>query len=242
MLDLHARLKVFIKATDFDYKSLSLAIGQGERYISNLLSSKSDPGYSNVVKICAALGTTPNQLAGIGDEIDLTASQIDHQIARAQAEHLLTLITREARRKLSAFGARPLLDDVMNWWHEQKGVLTNFDLISEHVDLYLAPSAEHDLPTPYRLGSASLAAESFGIQTAEQLREILSILDEGLVKNIKMAHAQTSGGDPKLSIEDIDILLPGHHFASRFLYKRLLLPVRDTKGRKFVLNYSRALS
>lgn len=241
VLDFHERLKTLIKDSPYDYKSLSLQIGQGERYISNMLSSKSDPGYSSVIKICSALGITPNQIAGLNDQITLAGGEIDNRIVTAQAERILTAVTREAHRKLSTRGARPLLDDVLTWWHQQGGVLSNFDTLSEHVDLYLAPGPDSRLPEPYKIGAQSLATQSFGIQTAEHLRYLFTTFDENLSESVRLAHVEATRGDPQLSIQEIDVMLPGHSFPLRFTYKRLLLPVQDTEGNQYILNYSQAL-
>jgi len=241
VLDFHDRLKTYIKDSPFDYKSLSLEIGQGERYISNLLSSKSDPGYSSVVKICSALRITPNQIAGLNDQITLAGGEIDNRIVSTQAERILTAVTREAHRNLSQRSAHPLLDDVLTWWHQQGGVLSNFDGLSEHVDLYLAPAPNSNLPEPYKIGHRSLAAISFGIQTAKHLRYLFTTFDETLCQSVRLAHVETMRGDPQLSIQEIDVMLPGHNFPLRFTYKRLLLPVKDTQNNRYVLNYSQAL-
>lgn len=242
MIDLHERLKTQIKQSDFDYKSLSLEIGQGERYISNLLNSRSDPGFSNVVKICAALGLTPNQLAGLDDQITLTGGQIDQRIVSAQAERILTAVTREAHRKLNQRGARPLLDDVLTWWHQQRGRLSNFDTLSDHVDLYLAPEPEAKLPEPVLMGAQSLATVSFGVKSVEHMRQLFQNFDPALSESVKIAHAETARKhQPSLTIEEIEVSLPGHSFPLRFHYKRLLLPVTDSNGNDFVLNYSQPL-
>ncbi|WP_135505287.1 helix-turn-helix domain-containing protein [Roseovarius aestuariivivens] len=241
MQDFHQRLKAFIQESPYDYKSLSLEIGQGERYISNLLSTKSDPGYSSVVKICSALGITPNQIAGLNDQISLAGGEIDNRIVTAQAERILTAVTREAHRKLNQRGARPLLDDVLTWWHQQRGKLANFDALSEHVDLYRAPEPDSRLPEPFKIGAQSLAAQSFGIQTAEHLQYLFTTFDGKLTESVRLAHVEASHGDPQLSIQEIDVMLPGHSFPLRFTYKRLLLPVEDADGNKYVLNYSQAL-
>ena len=241
MTDFHERLKTYIKNSPFDYRSLSLEIGQGERYISNLLSGKSDPGYSSVVKICSALGITPNEIAGLNDQISILGDEVDSRIVTAQAERVLTAVTREAHRKLASRGARPLLDDVLTWWHQQGGLLSNFDLLSEHVDLYVAPTPDSHLPEPYQIGHESLAARSFDIQSTEHLRHLFTTFDKNLTEQVQLAHVEASKGQPNLSIQKIDVLLPGHTFPLRFNYKRLLLPVHDTQGNEYVLNYSQAL-
>lgn len=241
MQDFHQRLKALIRDSGYDYKSLSLEIGQGERYISNLLATKSDPGYSSVVKICSALGITPNQIAGLSDQITIAGGETDNRIVTAQAERILTAVTREAHRKLNQRGARPLLDDVLTWWHQQGGKLSNFDALSEHVDLYKAPDDRSHLPEPYKIGPQSLATQSFGIQSAEHLRYLFTTFDKKLSDSVRLAHVEATRGDPQLSIQEIDVMLPGHSFPLRFTYKRLLLPVEDAEGNKYVLNYSQAL-
>ena len=241
MIDFHERLKTLIKNSDYDYKSLSLEIGQGERYISNLLSTKSDPGFTSVIKICASLGVTPNQIAGLNDQLSLVNDDIDNRIVSAHAERILTSVTREAHRKLSKRGTGPLIDDVLTWWHQQHGVLSNFDRLSEHVDLYHAPDADARLPQPYMVGEQSLARVSFGVKSAEHLGYLFTTFDHDLTEQVKMAHVETIKGDPQLSIQEIEVNLPNHSFPLRFNYKRLLLPVRDLQGNQYILNYSQAL-
>ncbi|MFK7937944.1 MAG: helix-turn-helix domain-containing protein [Roseovarius sp.] len=241
MTDFHQRLKALIQNSEYDYKSLSLKIGQGERYISNLLSNKSDPGYSSVVKICSALGLTPNQIAGLDDQITLAGSDVDTRTVSAHAERILSAVTKEAHRKLATRGAQPLLDDVLSWWYQQDGVLANFDMLSEHVDLYRSPAPDARIPDPYKIGEQSLATRSFGVNSTEHLRYLFSTFDTKLNEAVIMAHVQTTKGDPQLSIQEIDVTLPGHSFPLRFVYKRLLLPVRDTQNNSYVLNYSQAL-
>ena len=241
MTDFHDRLKMLIRHSDYDYKSLSLKIGQGERYISNLLSNKSDPGYSSVVKICSALGMTPNQLAGLDDQITLAGGDADRQIVSAHAERILTAVTKDAHRKLTTRGAQPLLDDVLTWWHQQGGILSNFDMLSEHVDLYRAPAPDARMPDPYKIGQQSLATRSFNVTSTEHLRYLFTTFDENLNESVTLAHVETSKGDPQLSVQEIDVTLPGYTFPLRFVYKRLLLPVKDNAGNDYVLNYSQAI-
>lgn len=241
MQDFHQRLKAFIRDSGYDYKSLSLEIGQGERYISNLLATKSDPGFSSVVRICSALGITPSQIAGLTDQIGIAGAEIDKRIVTAQAERILTAVTREAHRKLNQRGARPLLDDVLTWWHQQGGKLRNFDALSDHVDLYKPPDDRACLPKPYRIGAQSHAAQNFGIRTADHLRHLFTTFDKSLSDGLRRAHVEAARGDPHLSIQQADVTLPGHALPLRFTYKRLLLPVQDNDGSTYVLDYSQTV-
>jgi len=241
MPNFHDRLKQFIQNSDFDYKSLSLEIGQGERYISNLFSNGSDPGMSSVLRICAALNITPNQLIGLEDQLSVMRTADDNRIVSAHAEKILSAVTSEAHRRLKVRGIRPSFDDVLVWWHQQNGQLSNFDLLANHMDLFKPPSEAEFRPNPFRIGAHSLISTAFGVKDADHMRKLQNNFEDKLCENVAFAHVETTKGKPVLSIEQIDVTLPGRHFPARFVYKRLLLPVHDGKGNNFVLNYSQPL-
>jgi hypothetical protein len=218
-----------------------LAIGQGERYISNLFSNQSDPGMSAVLRICAALNITPNALVGLGDQMSLARCEGDNQLVNAHAERILSAVTNEAHRRLRARGVRPSFDEVLLWWHQQNGLLSNFEQLASHMDLFVPPKLEDLRPDPYQLGHQSLITTAFGVEDAEHLRMLQKSFGEQLCEKVAFAHVETDKGKPVLSIEQINVSLPGRSFPARFEYKRLLLPVHDGKGNRFVLNYSQAL-
>lgn len=242
MDDFHERLKMHIRNSAYDYKSLSLEIGQGERYISNLLGTKSDPAFTTVLRICSVLGITPNQLTGVDDSFSVASTDQEKRLVTMHAEKLLTSVANEAHRQLAKRGVRPSVDDVVVWWHQQNGVLSNFDNLSRHVDLYHSPNTPEQIPAPYQTGDESLASVSFGIRNAEHLQYLFNTFSKRLCDEVSFAHVETKQkNNPTLTIEEIDVQLPGRNFPARFKYMRLLLPVVDTGGHEYVLNFSKAL-
>jgi len=241
MQDFHDKLKSLIHASGMDYKQLSLKIGQGERYISNMLNSKSDPGFGTVAKLCAELNVTPNHLLGIEDKLTVVGPQFEKQLVSAQAERLLNAVTREAQARLLSAGVRPSFDDVLLWWHQQKGLLANFDGFETHIDLFKPPKIDSTRPIPHYMGPNSLASTAFGVADAAQLKNLLQTFSEDLCEKIVIDHVKASQGNPVLTIENLDVKLPGCRFPARFVYKRLLLPVHDGNGNEYILNYSQPL-
>lgn len=241
MQDFHDKLKSLIHASGMDYKQLSLKIGQGERYISNMLNSKSDPGFGTVAKLCAELNVTPNHLLGIEDKLTVVGPQFEKQLVSAQAERLLNAVTREAQARLLSAGVRPSFDDVLLWWHQQKGLLANFDGFETHIDLFEPPKIDSTRPIPHYMGPNSLASTAFGVADAAQLKNLLQTFSEDLCEKIVIDHVKASQGNPVLTIENLDVKLPGRRFPARFVYKRLLLPVHDGNGNEYILNYSQPL-
>ena len=91
------------------------------------------------------------------------------------------------------------------------------------------------------MGPNSLASTAFGVADAAQLKNLLQTFSEDLCEKIVIDHVKASQGNPVLTIENLDVKLPGRSFPARFVYKRLLLPVHDGNGNEYILNYSQPL-
>ncbi len=239
MSDFHEKLKEFIDSSTYDYKSLSLKIGQGGRYISNLLNSKSDPSFETVVRICAALNITPNQLVGIGDQLSIDNLGMEKRLVAAQAEKLLSAVTREAHSRLTLRGIRPSLDDILHWWHQNNGQLKNFRSIEEHVDLFLVPAKDADTPIAVSIGPAGLLSQTLEIKSASEFRKIAAGFGEQALTQVMDSHRRAAENSPVLSVETMDFIAPGQRFPMSLTYKRLLLRV-EANSQSMILNYAQA--
>ena len=62
----------------------------------------------------------------------------------------------------------------------------------------------------------------------------------GVARLVALAHADVIEGQPKLSFHSVVIDIPSGQLV-KLAYARLLLPVRDGEGQRFVLNYSKPL-
>lgn len=239
MSDFHEKLKEFIDSSTYDYKSLSLKIGQGERYISNLLNAKSDPSFETVVRICATLNITPNQLLGIGDQLSIDNLGIEKRLVAAQAEKLLSAVTREAHARLTSRGIRPTVDDVLHWWHRNNGQLKNFRYFEDHVDLFLVPPPDAKEPISIAIGEFGLIGQTLDIKSPADFRRILPGLGESALERVVQSHHNAAKNSPVLTVETMEFWLPGQKFPNSLTYKRLLLKV-ETHNQTLILNYAQA--
>jgi transcriptional regulator with XRE-family HTH domain len=240
-LEIHDKLKDVISTSGMTYQELSREIGQGDRYISNLLKSQSDPGFSTVAKICAVLGVTPNQLTGVDDSLTLQTSPATEKMVQRQADKLLLQVSNLARQRLAAGGISPTIDDLLEWWHREDGVLWDFERFSEQIDLYAPPEATSRAIEPVRAGRDSLASRSFGTEDTESLRRFIRALPDDMNEKLVLDQVETHRQGPKISIEELVIKLPDVNTPAIFKYKRLYLPVRDLNGSEMILNYSQAI-
>jgi len=237
MQTFHDRLKSEIHQSSYDYKSLSLAIGQGERYISNMLSGRSDPGFSNVIKMCAVLKLTPNQMAGLHCQINVdpdttsacTTSRLDLQLGEA-----LQSMMKERR---SCHGDMILIDDLITWWHTQKGKLAHFEWLADHVEIYHAPEPDIQMPDPAHVGPLSYAAQVLGSTTAAELTALLDRFDVRVSKFIGIDALPDHLEGPELSIQEVTLSAPDQNTPLTFHFKQILLPVTDPRGVRYIISF-----
>lgn len=240
MSEFHQRLDRAIQISGLSYRELSIRIGVGEAYITNLLRKQSDPGFGTTQKICQVLGISLNELAGMGEKVEIASTRFEEADIDRIAQGVYSRLATETWINTFPQGQRPSIDDVLNWWINQNGVLHNFDQISEYVDLFTPPTETSQMITPHKLGATSLVSMAFGIDNNEKLHKILETLDESQNERILISHRETSLGRPVLSVETLDVGI-AEKGRVKVQYKRILLPVRDLSGRSFILNYAQPL-
>ena len=241
MLCFHDNLRQEINRSKFNYRQLSIKIGKGERYVANMLDNKSDPGLTAAILIAEAIDVPLQSLLKPSSEVAIQASQNENRQTEVIAEDLLTKVAEAARLKLQIQGVEPTIDDMLSWWHVQDGILGNFDRFAERFDLFERPTADFTLPVAHKLGKQSLASRSFGVSNPNELQKLLLIFGPGVSDTVLKAHATIKGKTPGVSIQEIDVTLPDGHTKLSFSYKRLLLPVKDPAGQKYIMSYSRLI-
>ncbi|MEP3297593.1 MAG: helix-turn-helix transcriptional regulator [Pseudoruegeria sp.] len=233
----HSRLDSAIEFAGYNRRSLSLKIGEGERYLNGVFHNKTYPKLPQLIKIANCLGMTLDDIAGIGGGMSVTSTEINDLVG-SQAEQIVSQISERVRRKLLKKGSRPSTDDIMDWWWQNGGLLSGFENFETCMDIYTAPAPEDDMPNISHLGKDSLAAQSFNIESPEELSSIFRELPKPYLKALVLSQAEASIGEPTISYPKISVTLPSSSRTVDFTYKRLLLPVKDHSGRKFVINYS----
>lgn len=237
-MQLHDRLDDFIKRENLTRKELSARIGQGEKYISNLLNRKNDPGHAVVLKICQVLNTTPNALSGLDDSLSISGTGSHAMAVSRLASTLVDQATNEARAALDVGIKPPSIDDLLNWWYSHQGRLEGTEAIRSSIAIFNAPTSHSEFIDPVTLGENSLAAKSFNTTNTDELRRIISNFSPKMNQRLLISQRDTAKGQPLLTIEEIDVGIPHLRKRIRFHYKRLLLPVFNNSGDPLILNFS----
>lgn len=235
-MDIHDRISFALEASNLAPNKVSLGVGKGRNWLSQTVNNKSKIDCEIIPVLAQALGVTPNYLFGFGGSVSLSSESKSDKV-----EAILSQVASEVQKRLMPDESAPTIEQLISWWHRQGGILGDFDQISNVVDLYHAPQQEDRFIQPYKVGSRSLAARSFSVESAEELAALLRSFPEDLNYRIVSEHQEALQGHPKLSLEKIKVPLPHLKRTATFEYTRLLLPFRDPGGNEYLLCYSRSL-
>lgn len=218
-------------------QELSVAIGKKPGYISDLFRNRRDPGASVFLEICKVLGISADHAGGLMPKMSMLPRK-DSDSDRIAA-NLMSEVMAVTLHQMAAIGQRPSVDDVVSWWRREDGALNDFDMLAPICDLYEVPDPSDVATKPAQMGPRSLAAESFVVDSVEQLRVVAQKLPEDFRANLVGSYTRAKE-NPVMSLERIDYEAEaqiGPKFG--FDYTRVLLPVKATSGQQFIMNYSK---
>ncbi len=241
MTDIHDNIVQLMKSRNVSSNELSEMVEKSDRYMAGTLKHKRDFGVSVLRRICLELKVTPNELLGIDDGHFQAAMKEDEQFLDREVEVLLKALSNRARGKLHRFGVEPTINEIIDWWSAQGGILDGESRFSEFIDIYKMPDTQANRPIPVKMGHDSLAARTFGFSETGQLANLFEDLDRDRNERVVRAHLEVNSGQPLLSLEKVDFRVPGTSGGTELRYNRLLIPFRDRAGNHFVANHSSAI-
>ena len=225
-----------IQEAGISKRQLSLMIGRQQNYISNLLAQRSSPGLDAVYAIAEALKIDVADLLRPGPQFSVAAESGENYWIEKTAERVLAAALERSRER-TAYEA-PTFDSVLNWWHANNGVLTGLGVFEQYIEIFEPPKDDEMRPIPKKVGSQSLAARELGITEPAHLERIFASSDPEVARSVAIAHQEVSHGQPQLSVHTITVNMSNGN-AVKLSYNRLLLPVIDGNGQRFILNYSK---
>ena len=217
-------------------RQLSTEIGRDPDYLSDIMHRRSPPDLEAVYGLAEALKVDVADLLRPGPSFGFTARQPGKYWAEQLAEKVLAGALQENGQKADA--EPPTFDAVLNWWHSTGGLLTEMEKLEQYIEIFSPPDGDAMRPIPKRMGLQSLAARELNISTVEQLDGVFESSEPAVGRSVALAHADVLEGQPSLSFHSILIDLSTGK-AVKLCYFRLLLPVRDGDGQRYVMNYSK---
>jgi transcriptional regulator with XRE-family HTH domain len=217
-------------------RQLSTEIGREPGYLGDIIRRRCWPDLEAVYGIAEALKVDVADLLRPGPSFGFTARQPGKYWAEQLAEKVLASALEESRQK-SDFEA-PTFDAVLTWWVANGGLLTGMEKLDQYIEIFSPPDTTDMRPVPKRMGRQSLAARELNISTIEQLNGIFQNSEPAVARSVALAHASVIEGQPQLSFHTIVAEMSTGHLV-KLSYMRLLLPVRDGDGQRYIMNYSK---
>lgn len=219
-----ALIETLLSRLDLTLKTdgrLSTDAGLDRRYLSQLRRKRTDMTLSSFLRLCRAADVAPSDLFGASEAA--TVSSLG-------AEGL-----SRARVRVDA----STVDDLLDVWSDSKGHIEalNQRLLDEVV-IFSPPRQKQ--PVPVAVGRNSFAATLLEEKTPESLSRMIRNSQRMLVHRVAESHLAALQGKPILTIESGKYVWSGGVTAV-VDYVRLLLPLRDAAGKRYILNYSKQI-
>lgn len=209
-----------------------------ESTINDMIARRVAPSLEMVYGIADALKVDVADLLRPGPQIGVTSGGSQNYWVERTAEEFLTAELAKSREK--AAHEPPTFDAVLSWWHANEGRLANLDSFAKFVELFEVPDLSELRPRPSSIGSESLSSRELGRSSPELLSSIFESSGPDIARSIAEAHLEVVDGQPKLSVHTIFINMSSGNVV-KLTYSRLLLPVTDGNGHKYVMNYSKPI-
>lgn len=217
-------------------RQLSLAIGENDGYISDILAHRTSPNLELLYAISSALNVDVADLLRPGPKFGVSASDRGNYWVERTAEEFLESALSKSRE--AASHEAPTFDAVLNWWHANDGLLTALDSVAQYIDIYEAPDEQEMRPRPYKMGRESLSSRELGLSGPEHMMKLFEGSSPDVVRAVAISHRDVCGGQPNFSVHTILFNLSSGNVVE-LIYNRLLLPCRDGNDHNYIVNYSK---
>lgn len=213
-------------------------VGVSEDAVTDMIARRTTPSLEMVYGIADALKVDVADLLRPGPQIGVTSDGSQNYRAERSVEQFLANELAKSRER--AAHEAPTFDAVLSWWHTNEGRLTNLDGFSRFIELFEMPDRVEMKPKPTTIGAESLSSRELGRNSPELLSSIFESSGPDIARSIAEAHLEVIDGQPKLSVHTIFVNMSSGKLV-KLTYSRLLLPVTDGSGDKFVMNYSKPI-
>lgn len=245
LLHFKQNVQSILEAQNMTEKELSVRAGfDTNTAVTAMMRADVLPSMAAPMRLADALGVPVDALmqdrqAHLETSFEaLPVQKVDNEAAR-----LLCAVFKATDRAIDGVTDRPTLDSIIAWWKESDGDLSSSDQILPFFDLVKATETLQAIPKVSHVGERGLSAETLGSSESDRLTAFirtLSVSDlEELNGNIQTV---TQTGIGMVSPQKRVVSFPEANEALQVSFVRLMLPVKDTKGTQFVLNYSTLLS
>lgn len=238
------RISGLAQASGRSLSELSVAIGKDRTFLSVLLGGKrnTDPGVSAMMRLADELGVPLDYLLCRDNRFSVLANETADTVER-HAVRLMNEVMQETQRRLAYAAQRPTIDDILQWWRANGGMLCSSAALDPYFDLINVPDQSDQVVVPHKVGPESLASIALKSHEPDRLLKLVEQMSSPARQQLVASYyaASTSPDRFEIALHQINISLNEVGEAFTVDYFRLLLPVKAGDGKSYVLSFCTAL-
>ena len=230
------RLACAIKQSGLSQRKISASIGKSPGYLTNVLNGNSTPSIEVISTLCHLLKVSPNYLCGYDHGLFLKTSE---KAFEEPAERIIGELMQVVAARLES--NEPTFEDILFWLESKQGVIGNMPSFDKYIVLHDIPKSRDQTINAVKIGENSLTAKMFQTTSPDNFYKWMKSLPEKVNQQLKISYKNVAETDPKLSLEKLTFRSEQNAELVTVKYIRLLYPVTDGVGNKYILNFSKAL-
>jgi len=213
-------------------------IGQAPTYFQafNKGTAKKLPAFEVMVEIARALGVRLDEMLGTKAGFDLSLATKPRTYLEKQADRMAREISRVVQAQLES--VRPSLDAVLDWIDLTDGKIHQDNQMWQYIDLHAVPEVTDRILIPQHVGANSLAGQRLGAPNPQLLMRMMETLPEDQMTKVLMSYREVTKRPYEITTQYIEVEMPDHFIRFKTRYRRLLHPVEDAQGNKYILCYT----
>jgi len=179
---------------------------------------------------------SPNYLCGYDHGLFLKTSE---KAFEEPAERIIGELLQVVAARLES--NEPTFEDILFWLESKQGVIGNMPSFDKYIVLHDIPKSRDQTINAVKIGENSLTAKMLQTTTPDNFYKWMKSLTEKVNQQLKISYKNVAETDPKLSLEKLTFRSEQNAELVTVKYIRLLYPVTDGVGNKYILNFSKAL-
>ncbi len=128
-------------------------------------------------------------------------------------------------------------DHVLDWYHQESGVLKNWEWFEDQVDLYEPVAPTDRIMHPIQIGKRSPTAERLMLAGNRDFYRIVGTFDDKIIERAMRSHRLLDEMPYVVTDEELDVVIKGQRV--RGGYRKVSMRVTDPQGKPVTAVFSK---
>ena len=196
--------------------------------VYNQIEKNREIPFSTVQLLATALGIPLSYFAS--GLIDTNESNGENRWDRAE-------LANAERARCTRAGFEVTTDNILDWYHQESGVLRNWEWFADQIDLYHKIDPTDRIMRPISIGKRSLTAERLMLSGNKDFYQIVGGFEQRVLDRAMWTHKEVESIPYVVTDEVIDVLIKGQRVNGG--YRKVTMSLTDPDGTPITAVFSK---